>query len=72
MNKPINDPDKTARRVLNKMLGYDSISEVARRLEVNKGLIPYVLAGGHSPTLLTALNLPVLEREVMEACAECG
>jgi hypothetical protein len=72
MIKQANDPDAMARRILNKMLEYDTLSEVARRLSVNKGLIPYVLRGGHSPTMLNALSLPVLEREVVEACAECG
>jgi hypothetical protein len=73
MKDKVKDPDKEARKILERMLrGGNTFSLVARRLNINKGLISYVLNGGHSPTLLRALSLPVLDRKVIEACAECG
>jgi hypothetical protein len=54
------------------MLKEESLSAVARRLDVNKGLIPYVLDGNHSPTLLTALNMPVYQKREVPICMECG
>jgi len=68
----ITDPSKEAREILSEMLASNTISGVARDLGVNKGLIPYVLDGGYSPTLLNALNVPLLVKETVVACPGCG
>jgi hypothetical protein len=38
----------------------------------NRGLIPYVLRGNHSPTVLKALGLPVIRKEEVPVCESCG
>jgi len=65
--------DEDARKLLAGMLadGWSTVI-IARRLGINRGLIPYVLDGGHSPTVLEALGLPVYERREVPVCMVCG
>lgn len=65
--------DESARERLRNMLYSDmTISDIARELGVNKGLISYVLDGNRSPTVLRALNLPVYETTPVPVCPTCG
>ena len=65
--------EAAARKQLAEMLasGMSTVS-IARKLGINRGLIPYVLDGGHSPTVLEALGLPVYERREIPVCMDCG
>jgi hypothetical protein len=45
---------------------------IENKLGVNRGLIPFVLEGGHSPTMLRALELPVHEKQAVATCLDCG
>jgi hypothetical protein len=65
--------DIKAKRILEELLdsGRSTVS-IEREYEFNRGLIPFVLEGGHSPTVLEALGLPVYERREVVVCAECG
>ena len=51
---------------------YNSISKVAKLLNVNKGLVHRVKEGGYSETVNIALGLPVVKRVEMPVCLECG
>lgn len=64
--------DEEARCELAGLLETKTLSALARQLDVNKGLISYVINGGHSPTVLRALNMPVYEKGEAPICLECG
>lgn len=64
--------DEEARNEISRRLDTQSVSSLARELNINRGLIPYVLKGGHSPTLLKALNMPVYEKSEVPVCRWCG
>jgi len=65
--------DAQARRLLKQMLDIGlSTVKIERKLGVNRGLITYVMNGGHSPTMLKALGLPVHEKRKVVICMECG
>lgn len=65
--------DQEARRILNELLdGGATTVSIERDYKFNRGLIPFVLGGGHSPTVLEALGLPVYERREVPVCLECG
>lgn len=65
--------DLEARRILKKLLdsGHTTVS-IERMYEFNRGLIPFVLDGGHSPTVLKALDLPVFKKREVVVCMDCG
>lgn len=65
-------PDEVAKKLLNEMLKETKAYQLARDLDINRGLINYVLDGNHSPTVLEALGLPVLEKKDVEICIHCG
>ena len=65
--------DDKARQVLQEQLnGRHTTVTLSRKLGVNRGLIPYVLGGGHSPTMLEALGLPIFEKRAVPVCLTCG
>lgn len=65
--------DKQARDILWGLLRQNkSTVQIGKEYGFNRGLIPYVLDGGHSPTVLEALGLPVYERREVEVCPTCG
>ena len=72
MDNLLSITDETARNMLLEMLEHKSTVQVEKELGVNRGLIPYVLNGGHSPTMLHALGLPVYEQRPVPVCMNCG
>ena len=65
--------DEKARQMLQEQLnGKHTTVTLSRKLGVNRGLIPYVLGGGHSPTMLEALGLPIFEKRAVPVCLVCG
>lgn len=67
------DTDKAARKKVKQLAdACGTRAAAAKHLGVNKGLVSYVLAGGHSPTVLRALDMPVLEQVRVEVCIDCG
>lgn len=65
-------PDEVARKLLAEMLEEKKAYQIARDLNFNRGLINWVMDGNHSPTVLRALGLPVLEKRDVEICMHCG
>lgn len=64
---------KKAIKKLNSMLtDCHTKADIARDLEVNKGLITFVLQGNFSPTVLRALDIPVPKQVPVEVCPSCG
>ena len=49
-----------------------TITGVARKLNVNKGLVHRVKEGGYSEMVVVALGLPVVKPVEMPMCLECG
>jgi hypothetical protein len=64
--------DEQARQMLIELLQEKSMAQIAKEQGFNRGLIPYVLDGGHSPTLLEAFDMPVYERRPVPVCMTCG
>jgi hypothetical protein len=65
--------DAKARETLRELLdGGMSTVQIQNKYGFNRGLIPYVLNGGHSPTVLEALGLPVFKMQEVVVCAVCG
>ena len=67
------DSDEKARQILQALLdqGRTTVS-IQKEYGFNRGLIPYVLRGNHSPTVLKALGLPILEKKEVPVCEWCG
>lgn len=65
--------DDKAREILNGLLeqGMSTVA-IEKKYQFNRGLIPYVLAGNHSPTVLRAFGLPILRKEEVPVCESCG
>jgi hypothetical protein len=62
--------DAKARETLRELLdGGMSTVQIQNKYGFNRGLIPYVLNGGHSPTVLEALGLPVFKMQEVVVCA---
>ena len=64
--------DEKARQKLSDCLETKSMVQLANSLGINRGLIHYVLEGGHSPTVLGALDMPVYEQRPVPVCMDCG
>ena len=67
------EADEKARERLLTLLdkGFSTV-QIGNMYGFNRGLIPYVLRGNHSPTVLAAFDLPIYEVKEVPVCPECG